>query len=94
MSHFITRLFAGHSSPHAPVVVDRAYVSEFTQFIDHYLDEHPEVIEDQRLGRLIYWDKTVDLTALAQAAKENVPDDAYGFSFPAWCRQMAPWLGR
>jgi hypothetical protein len=54
-----------------------AYVSEFTRFIDGYLDLHPEVVADQRLGRSLYWDKRVDLTAIAEAAEDSVPVDAY-----------------
>jgi hypothetical protein len=29
----------------------RAYVSEFALFMNRYLEQHPEVVEDQRRGR-------------------------------------------
>lgn len=65
------------------------YVSEFEQFMNRFLEEHPEVQEDQRRGRLIYWDHKVDLAALEKAAKDSVPEDAYGFRYPAWLRRSA-----
>lgn len=40
------------------------YVSEFTLFINQYLAEHPEVVEDQKRGRDIYWNPKVDQEAL------------------------------
>ncbi len=35
--------------------MDKAYVSEFAIFIDHYLHDHPEVAQDQQYGWDIYW---------------------------------------
>lgn len=35
--------------------MDKAYVSEFTLFMDKYLKEHPEVVKDQQRGWAIYW---------------------------------------
>lgn len=61
-----------------------AYVSEFTTFIDRYLEKHPEVVEDQRRGRDIYWDRKVDLKAQEEATYDSVPDDSYGFYGPEW----------
>lgn len=65
--------------PGDPRKVNSTYVSEFTGFIGHYLDEHPEVVADQRTGRLIYWEKRVDLAAQAAAERESAPSDGYGF---------------
>lgn len=83
MSNFLSRLFRkeGDSPIHH---VDRAFVSEYTQFIEHYLEEHPEVVADQHDGRLIYWDKKVDLEAQKKAEMDAVPDDGYGFHSFAW----------
>lgn len=67
---------------------DKAYVSEFEKFINHFLEEHPEVLEDQRTGRAIYWDRKVDLTAQDKAEKDMVPDDHYGFDYSAWHHPM------
>lgn len=37
------------------------YQSEFTQFIDQWLDQHPEQREEQKKGRALWWDKPQDL---------------------------------
>lgn len=66
---------------------NRAYVSEFTTFINRYLDEHPEVVKDQRLGWDIYWNHKVDFKAQEEAAHDSVPDDGYGFFASAWRQQ-------
>lgn len=60
------------------------YVSEFEQFMNRFLEEHPEVPEDQRRGRLIYWDQKVDLADLEKAARDSVPEDGYGFRYLPW----------
>lgn len=66
--------------------MDRAYVSEFTHFIDDFLRDHPETVGDQKTGYRIYWDKQIDLTAEAKARTDTVPDDGYGFYSSAWRR--------
>lgn len=35
--------------------MDKAYVSEFAIFMNHYLEEHAEVVADQQYGWDIYW---------------------------------------
>lgn len=81
------RLFARWRRRDAPAGhMDRAYVSEFTHFIDDFVRDHPEVVRDQKKGFRIYWDKQVDLTAEAQARADTVPDDGYGFYNSAWGR--------
>lgn len=62
--------------------MDKFYVSEFTNFMNHYLAEHPEVVEDQKHGWKIYWDHSVDFAVLKEAEVDTVPDDTYGF-YPA-----------
>lgn len=58
--------------------MSQAYVSEFTQFMQQYLAEHPEVVEDQRYGRQIYWDRQVDFAAQENASRDSVPADGHG----------------
>ncbi|HAT29847.1 MAG TPA: DUF3460 domain-containing protein [Janthinobacterium sp.] len=53
------------------------YVSEFTQFLDRYIEKHPDVVEDQRRGWYIYWDHAVDLKQLEEAEKDSVPTPPY-----------------
>ncbi len=63
---------------------DREYVSEFTRFMDSYLETHPDVMADQRQGRAIYWDKQVDLAEVSRAEKEAVPVDSYYYFGNPW----------
>ncbi len=79
MSRFFDWLRQG-----ATTKLDRRYVSEFTHFMDHFLEEHPEVIKDQRIGWRLYWDKRVDQTAQEKAEHDSVPADGYGFYASAW----------
>lgn len=57
------------------------YVSEFTRFMDTFLDEHPEVVENQRKGWYIFWDTNVDFEALEKAKKDRVPTPG-GYYYP------------
>lgn len=84
MSEFFSKLFHRRQGHRASEKINRAYVSDFTGFIDHYLAEHPEVLKEQHDGRLLYWDKKVDLAAQAKAEQDSAPDDGYGFYASAW----------
>jgi hypothetical protein len=53
------------------------YVSEFTAFMNEYVKTHPEVVDDQRTGRAIYWDKKVNFEAQDEAEADSVPTDGY-----------------
>jgi hypothetical protein len=69
--------------------VKNGYVSEFTSFINHFLDEHPEVTADQRRVRSIYWDRPVDLKAQAEAQEDRVPPSGY-YYFELWPQAQPP----
>ena len=56
------------------------YVSEITQFLDKFLDEHPEVIDEQSRGWHIFWDRDVDLGELKKAGEDSVPAKPYYYS--------------
>ena len=58
------------------------YVSEYTLFIQQYMAEHPEVVEDQKRGWSIWWDRKADQAAIKKANEDFVPDDSYG-AYPA-----------
>lgn len=53
------------------------YVSEFTNFIDAFLGQHPEVVQEQRRGWKIFWDKKVDLAELEALKEDIVPMKPY-----------------
>lgn len=68
--------------------MDKEYVSEFTGFIDGYLKDHPEVVEDQKRGWDIFWNPKIDPVAQGKAQEDIVEDDSYGFSWSAWQRDQ------
>ena len=49
------------------------YVSEFSQFLDGFLAEHPEVVEDRRRGWRIWWERHVDQESLARERTDSLP---------------------
>jgi len=36
------------------------YESDLTKFMRQFLEQHPEVIESQKKGRAVWWDKAGD----------------------------------
>jgi len=89
MCGVIARLFHEGVREAAAERLDRAYVSEYTDFMNRFLREHPEVVEDQWVGRALYWDRNVDFRDQERAQQDRVPDDCYGFSPSAWAREPA-----
>jgi Protein of unknown function (DUF3460) len=86
MSNIFRNLFNGNWARTVLGKRDRTYVSEFTGYINHYLEEHPEIEGDQRRGRMLYWEKKVDFSAQEKAEQDKVPEDGYGFYSSAWGR--------
>ena len=61
--------------------MDKAYVSEFAEFMNHYLMEHPEEIEEQKHGWDFFWSPEIDSSAPKITKDDIVPDDCYGFNW-------------
>lgn len=55
------------------------YVSEFDQFLDTFLAQHPEIKEDRQRGWYIWWDHRVDLDELDKQRANSVPVKSYGY---------------
>ncbi len=53
------------------------YVSEFSNFLTDFLDRHPHVREDQRLGWRIFWERGVDLAEQERQQRDRVRAKAY-----------------
>lgn len=64
--------------------MDKAYVSDFTRFMNRYLEQHPEVVEDQQRGWRLGWVPKIDPQAWREAAPDFVEDDTYGFNWFTW----------
>jgi hypothetical protein len=56
------------------------YVSEFTQFMNGFLADHPQVAQSRVEGRALLWDKTpVDLDERARADASRVAQKPYPY---------------
>lgn len=55
------------------------YVSPFTEFMDGFLEQHPEVQEQQRSGWYLFWDQHVDQDDLKRAGFDTVPLKGYDY---------------
>jgi hypothetical protein len=53
------------------------YQSEFTRFLNGYLATHPGVVEDQKRGWYIYWDRHVQMSDLKHELTDNLPFTPY-----------------
>lgn len=53
------------------------YQSDFTQFINGFLQQHPEVDEQRRQLRLTWWDRPQDLDDLRRWRESRVPQKPY-----------------
>jgi hypothetical protein len=50
-------------------------VSEFELFINQYLADHPEVVEDQKRGWDTYWNPKGEQETLMKSKMDSVPND-------------------
>ena len=56
------------------------YVSDFEQFMNSYLDQHPEVEADRKHGWLIWWDHRLDLAELDKQRESEVAVRPYRYA--------------
>lgn len=55
-----------------------AYVSEYTQFMRDWLEQHPEELDVQKNGRALWWDRGPrDLDEQQRQAAAKVPQKPY-----------------
>lgn len=83
----LSRLFGTTDAPRREAKRGRDYVSEFSEFMDRYLKDHPEAVRDRNVGFGIFWNRKVDFKAQAEAVTDRVPEDSYGFAYSAWQRR-------
>lgn len=55
------------------------YVSEFDQFLQDFIEQHPGLGESQQRGWYILWDKKVDLEDLEKQRSDSVPEKPYHY---------------
>ncbi|QYG08239.1 DUF3460 family protein [Janthinobacterium sp. PAMC25594] len=65
--------------PHRLPYRRSGYVSDFTRFIDGYLQAHPAVRESQRQGWRIWWERPVNFDEWRRAGTDSVPEPPYHY---------------
>lgn len=58
-------------------MVQKYYESDLTKMIRELLREKPHIVEEQKKGRAMWWDKQFDPDALKRAEESNVKQQAY-----------------
>ena len=57
--------------------MNRNYESEITLFMRDLLAKKPQIVEDQKKGRAMWWDKKADPDALRRDNESEVKQQAY-----------------
>ncbi len=57
--------------------MNRNYESEITLFMRDLLAKKPQIVEEQKKGRAMWWDKTADPDALRRDDESRVRQQAY-----------------
>jgi hypothetical protein len=60
-----------------PKKVKKGYESEATRMIRELLTTDPEILQEQRKGRSLWWDRKLDPDALRRAEESRVPQKGY-----------------
>lgn len=55
----------------------KPYESDLTQFMREFLAARPQVVEQQREGRALWWDKKLNLEEIKRGDESNVPQKGY-----------------
>ncbi len=53
------------------------YESDLTRMIRELLREKPQIVQDQKKGRAMWWDKKLDPDAWKRALESDVEQQAY-----------------
>ncbi len=53
------------------------YESETTRFLREFLEKNPEVVQDQKKGRAIWWDKQLNAAEQDAFRDARVPQAGY-----------------
>ncbi|MGB7543594.1 MAG: DUF3460 family protein [Burkholderiales bacterium] len=58
-------------------MAQKPYESDITRMVRELLQEKPGIIEEQKKGRAMWWDKKSDPDALKRAEESRVKQQAY-----------------
>ena len=68
--------------------VNTGYVSDHTRWIDEQLAKHPEWVEDQKVGRALWWDKKQEVDTSERYAAANGGAEALSLRRPLLRRRQ------
>ena len=57
--------------------MNRNYESEITLFMRELLEKKPQIVQEQEIGRAMWWDKKADPDALRRDNESQVRQQAY-----------------
>ncbi len=57
--------------------MSQPYESDLTRMIRDLLREKPQIVEEQKKGRAMWWDKKLDPDLQKRSAESNVQQQAY-----------------
>lgn len=57
--------------------IKTGYQSDATRMIRELLQEKPQIVEEQRKGRALWWDRKLDLEQLRRTRESRVPQKGY-----------------
>jgi hypothetical protein len=57
--------------------VKSGYESDATRMIRDLLQEKPQIVDEQKAGRALWWDRQLDLDQLRRARESRVPQKGY-----------------
>jgi hypothetical protein len=55
------------------------YESDITRMMRELLDHKPDIVEEQRKGRSLWWDKKLDFDLLRRTEESEVPPSPYAY---------------
>ena len=61
----------------------KPYTSDVTSFIGQLRADKPALEEEQRRGRALLWDRSLDREAIAEYDDANVPQQPYAYQTAA-----------
>jgi Protein of unknown function (DUF3460) len=62
---------------HVPAMAQKYYESDLTKMIRELLREKPQIVEEQKKGRAMWWDKKLNLDEQKREEESSVKQQAY-----------------
>jgi hypothetical protein len=67
--------------------IKTGYESDATKLIRALIDEKPQIADEQKKGRALWWDRRLDLDLLRRWRESRVKQKGYVYQTGEWTRQ-------